>query len=109
MHVPKQLRKKLEDKAKKGIFMGYGDTRSTYRVAVNGKVSVYRDVIFNENDVPRALLPAPKSVHFPNLPSLESEISGGDSKTEKGISCKERHEYENNEDQEDDFHDVDDG
>jgi len=37
--------------------MGYRDTRSTYRVAVNGKVSVYQDVRFNENLVLKALMP----------------------------------------------------
>ena len=48
VHVPKALRKKLDDHARKGVFVGYGDTRTTYRVAVNGRVAVYRDVRFNE-------------------------------------------------------------
>ena len=44
VHVPKALRKKLNDHARKGVFVGYGATRTTYRVAVNGRVAVYRDV-----------------------------------------------------------------
>ena len=48
VHVPKALRKKLDDHARIGVFVGYGATRTTYRVAVNGRVAVYRDVRFNE-------------------------------------------------------------
>jgi transposase InsO family protein len=48
VHIPKQLRKKLDDHAKKGVFVGYGDTQNTYRVAVGDRVSTYRDIRFNE-------------------------------------------------------------
>ena len=52
VHIPKAQRKKLDDHARKGVFVGYGDTRSTYRVALeNDRVAVYRDVRFNERIV----------------------------------------------------------
>lgn len=51
VHVPKIARKKLDNHAIKGKFVGYAQTRNTYRVAVNGKVSVYRDVRFRETPI----------------------------------------------------------
>lgn len=54
VQVPKATRKKLDNHAEKGTFVGYAETRNIYRVAVNGKVSVYRDVRFRENVVEMA-------------------------------------------------------
>jgi len=49
-HVPKQLRKKLDDKAKKLILVGYQGESSNYRLydPVSKKVSMSRDVVFDE-------------------------------------------------------------
>ena len=51
MHVPKQLRRKLDDKAKKMIMVGYQGESSNYRLydPDKRKVSVSRDVVFEEN------------------------------------------------------------
>ena len=51
IHVPKQLRRKLDDKAKKMILVGYQGESSNYRLydPDNRKVSVSRDVVFHEH------------------------------------------------------------
>lgn len=50
VHVPKQLRTKLEAKAKKKIFVGYQGDSKNYRLydPITKRISVSRDVIFNE-------------------------------------------------------------
>ena len=48
VHVPKDLRHKLEPVAIKGIFVGYQPGSKAYRVLVDGKIKVSRDVTFNE-------------------------------------------------------------
>lgn len=49
-HVPKQFRKKLDDKAKKLLLVGYQDESSNYRLYDPEKktIIVSRDVTFNE-------------------------------------------------------------
>jgi hypothetical protein len=49
-HVPKELRKKLDAKSRKGIFIGYSEQQLGYRVMdiESMKVHVSRDVQFNE-------------------------------------------------------------
>jgi hypothetical protein len=59
VHVPKENRKKLDNKAVEIMLMGYGETSSLYRILLNGKVKLYRDVRFNE------LHPAQGVVHLP--------------------------------------------
>jgi hypothetical protein len=59
VHVPKENRKKLDDKAVEGTLMGYGETSLLYRILLNGKIKLYRDVRFNE------LHPAQSVVHLP--------------------------------------------
>ena len=51
-HVPKDERKKLDSKAKKCIFLGYGSNVKGYRLydVKSRKVIISRDVIFNENE-----------------------------------------------------------
>lgn len=51
VHVPKATRKKLDDKAIQGIFMGYRCTTSLYRIRVGNRVAEYRDVHFDETHV----------------------------------------------------------
>ena len=50
VHTPKEKRRKLDNKAIKGTFLGYAPHTKAYRVLVNGKVVVSRDVVFNEQD-----------------------------------------------------------
>ena len=49
-HVPKQLRRKLEPTAVRGVFLGYQPDSKAYRIMldVNKKVVISRDVTFNE-------------------------------------------------------------
>ena len=51
-HVPDQHRRKLDKKSKKMRFVGYSTTSKGYRLydEETRKVSVHRDVTFNEND-----------------------------------------------------------
>jgi hypothetical protein len=48
VHLPKDTRRKLDNKAEKGRFVGYGNTSSLYRILRGNKVTIHRDVIFNE-------------------------------------------------------------
>jgi hypothetical protein len=66
VHVPKANRKKLDDKAVQGRFVGYGSTPSLYRVAIGNRVSIYRDVRFEE------INPSEDSVVL-RLPGVELE------------------------------------
>lgn len=49
-HVPKQLRRKLDDKSKKMVLVGYQGNSANYRLydPLTQKVSVSRDVVFDE-------------------------------------------------------------
>lgn len=50
VHVPKQKRRKLDKKAKKGIFVGYCEDSKAYRIWIPAekKIEIARDVIFRE-------------------------------------------------------------
>jgi len=47
-HVPHQFRRKMGDKAKPGTFMSYAEDTKGYRVLINGRITLSRDVRFNE-------------------------------------------------------------
>jgi len=47
-HVPHQVRRKMGDKAKVGTFMGYGEDTKGYKVLLNGRIVLSRDVRFKE-------------------------------------------------------------
>ena len=50
VHVPKARRaNKLADRARKGVFVGYGGTSSAYLVLVDGRILQSRDVTFDES------------------------------------------------------------
>jgi hypothetical protein len=48
VHVPKELRTKLEPVAVKGRFVGYEKGSKAYRVLVDGHIEISRDVTFDE-------------------------------------------------------------
>ena len=52
MHVPKEKRRKLDDKSSKCIFLEYSAVSKAYRVyeLKSKKVHVTRDVIFDEGE-----------------------------------------------------------
>ncbi|GAX82201.1 hypothetical protein CEUSTIGMA_g9629.t1 [Chlamydomonas eustigma] len=45
VHTPKELRKKLDPKGKLGIFLGYEPHAKAYRILVDGKVKISKDVV----------------------------------------------------------------
>ncbi len=49
VHTPKELRKKLDPKGKPGIFLGYEPHAKAYRVLVDGKVKISKDVVVDES------------------------------------------------------------
>lgn len=50
VHIPKQLRQKLDQLSKPGIFLGYETTSKAYRVLLDdGKMVITRDVTFDES------------------------------------------------------------
>jgi hypothetical protein len=48
VHVPKEKRNKLQPTAQKGICVGYLGATKGWKVLVNGKIVVSRDVVFDE-------------------------------------------------------------
>ncbi|KAI5328021.1 hypothetical protein L3X38_027417 [Prunus dulcis] len=50
-HIPSNLRQKFDDKASKGIFMGYGSCEKGYRIynLQTEKIILSRSVVFDEN------------------------------------------------------------
>ena len=79
VHVPKATRKKLDNKAIQGIFMGYGCTTSLYRILVGNRVAEYRDVRFDETHAEDLLsglkLEEQESINLP-YPQPESDTKG---------------------------------
>ena len=49
VHIPKEKRRKWDQKGRKGIFVGYSEETKGYRICFDGReVSLSRDVIFKE-------------------------------------------------------------
>jgi hypothetical protein len=66
--VPKANRKKLDNKAKEGVFVGYSCTTSLYWILVDERVAEYWDVSFNESptkDLMSSLEIEEEEVSFP--------------------------------------------
>lgn len=55
--TPKDMRRKMQPMAQKGICVGYGTNQRGYRIAINNYVSTYRDVRFNEKGATTAEAP----------------------------------------------------
>ncbi|CAL8082731.1 unnamed protein product [Prunus armeniaca] len=51
MHIPREVRQKLDAKSTKGIFVGYATCEKGYRVydPITKKLLLSRDVVFDEN------------------------------------------------------------
>ncbi|GFH18455.1 reverse transcriptase Ty1/copia-type domain-containing protein [Haematococcus lacustris] len=70
VHVPDQKRSKLEAKAVRGVLIGYQLGAKSYRVLVEGREYLSKDVIFDEqlvNDLPTR--PTTQQLHFPGVPA----------------------------------------
>ena len=48
-HIPKQLRRKLDSKTEKGIFVGYEPGAKAYRLFINGSIKISKDVQVDES------------------------------------------------------------
>lgn len=67
VYIPAQLRKKLDAKSRRGIFVGYSEESKAYRIWDSAKKHVVttRDLIFDET----AFLQIPKSTEVPSITS----------------------------------------
>ncbi len=81
-HVPKELRSKLDPRSRKGVFVGYEAHSKAYRILVDGKVVVSRDVVFQESSK-ATLVEAAESegkarlLFEPDAPSAAASVSAG--------------------------------
>ena len=84
VHRPRQRRKKLDNKAQKGIFVGYATDSKAYRVLVDGKIIESRDVTFDE----AAEAPSSSNSHAdagePPMPGLISDSDSEDDADDNG-------------------------
>ena len=86
VHIPKHFRRKLDVLSKPGIFIGYEANSKAYRVLLDdGKITVSRDVIFDEAQKHITANPAPSTTL---LIEEESDLSGEDSGTESNASSE---------------------
>lgn len=46
--VPREHRRKLDERSERGIFLGYAENAMAYRVSVGGALKISRDVFFDE-------------------------------------------------------------
>ena len=84
VHVPKQLRRKLDSLSKAGTFIGYVRNSKAYRVLMDsGKIEISRDVIFVESMPTAAAREAPAeaeetntevSIMVPTIEEAGSEV-----------------------------------
>ncbi|CAL8136475.1 unnamed protein product [Prunus armeniaca] len=84
-HVPSPLRQKFDDKARKGVFMGYGSCEKGYRVydLQSKKIMLSRSVIFNEDKAWNWKSDQEESIPIPfNLGGNEIETEFGEEQTE---------------------------
>ncbi|CAL9029386.1 unnamed protein product [Prunus brigantina] len=84
-HVPSPLRQKFDDKARKGVFMGYGSCEKGYRLydLQSKKIVLSRSVIFNEDKAWNWKSDQEESVPIPfNLGENETETEFGEEQTE---------------------------
>jgi transposase InsO family protein len=95
VHTPKEKRRKLDNKATKGIFLGYEPHSKAYRVLVNGKLVISRNVIFDESSSSRPTVAtqqmypaeAEDSRAVDTSPALESEEAQAPANTVRASSA----------------------
>lgn len=94
-HKPKQLRKKLDNKSEKVVFVGYAP--GGYRVWNGKRVFVARDVVFNEVESPSCVVPVRESKNDLNFENENIVIieQKDEPKTEREI-CGQECEPEDN-------------
>ena len=74
-HIPKQFRSKFETKSKKMIFVGYDGNSINYRVynSETSKVTVTRDIVFEEREVHSCQARKYTGIHFSNEYTQEND------------------------------------
>ena len=75
VHIPKSLRRKLDPKSQKLLFVGYSETQKTYRFFDRSthKNTVSRDAIFSESHLKiEAISETSKLVETPPSPNFHS-------------------------------------
>lgn len=86
-HIPKQLRRKLDRKAVKCVFVGYGENVKGFRLwnPATNKVELSRDVIFDESPVENEIIVNVNSgnsvVGSENSPGAASKSNGSSKAT----------------------------
>ena len=89
IHIPKQLRRKLDSKAQRGVFVGYAANNKGYRVLCEGDIIISRDVVFYENELSTGVLHdhapttesgilEPPEGPEPSTPTEQHNNNGGD-------------------------------
>ena len=88
VHIPKQFRRKLDPLSKPGIFIGYEANSKAYRILLDdGKITVSRDVMFDEAQMHSTADPAPSTTLLIQEES-ESDLSDEGSDTGSDTSSE---------------------
>lgn len=90
VHVPKELRNKLESKTRKCIFLGYPENQKAFKVwdEAEGKLIVTRDVVFNDDIVDNYTDSANLSEHQNTIVKPPSSMLELNNRQDKNIWLK---------------------
>ena len=80
VRVPEVKRTKLEDRFRKGTFLGYEKGTAAWRVEVDGEVIASRDVVFDEGTM------GPASAYAGRAPAMEVQAAGTDAALLDGLT-----------------------
>jgi Reverse transcriptase (RNA-dependent DNA polymerase)/gag-polypeptide of LTR copia-type/Integrase core domain/GAG-pre-integrase domain len=89
VHVPKELRKKLDVRSEEGIFIGYEQASKAYRVLLkdNSKIVVSRDVVFVETPASASPQPVqPNAVNNKQNDSVIVHVDSDDENNDVGLN-----------------------
>lgn len=84
-HIPKERRKKLDNKAKKGVFVGYDGCQKGYRIwfSQNNKIETHKDVTFRrENLMPEIPKDNENENYFKLMETKEEDSQEGEEENE---------------------------